>query len=1250
MTEFDRDRTPKLDSASLADQDVLSSSGTSSPSEVHAPSETILNELSVERYRSLAENATQIVWETDLVGNFTWVSPSVEIVLGWRPQELTASSEDELCSDDDLELLLQMRSRVARGERFDGFEIRYLTKAGEIRTLISHRASLADERGTVTRVVSGLSDITETVISRSRMAESESRLRQIAEYSSDFVLLIDVDDTIEWVSSSATILLGWTVEQLLGTSSWDLLHPDDREKVEHAHRFPHHGTSVAGAVRIRTATGGYRWMSTRSRVTRDARGVPTGRVIAQRDVEQEVGNFAQLTASVERYRFLAENANGIVYEIDRDGIIQWISPSVQRELGFQPEDLIGRPSITMIYPDDVQKVVARRHMNFDRRPHSLLEVRYMDTDGKVHWMSVRDHLLKSAGGETLHGVIGLTNIDDEVAARDALALSEGRYRLLAENSNDVVLECDERGIITWASPSVFQVLGYQVEEISNMSFLNLIDGAQRNKVSVWWALVALGERVESREARLRLSTDDYLWMELRAHLVNLEGGNESNIIVTLRNIEAEVSIRRANAALSSGSRAMIHSTRESDLLNRMCQVAVDDGGYALAWYGRKMSDDQRSMGIVARSRGDTDYLDDLQVSWSDVPLGRGPTGTAARTGQVIVANDLRYEAGYSPWLSRALENGLYASIALPVTIEGVVDGVLTVYASESNSFDSFAVSVLEDLATAIGHGISKIRNEVKLVDALRDHQLLSSVIEQAGDAIVVSDQNSKIIYVNPAATRSSGYSSEELVGQNPRIFQSGLQSRAFYERMWVSLGAGKPWRGVLTNRRKDGDIFEEDTTISPIFDADGALMAYVAVKHDLTSERRLEAELQRETSDRDAVVDIMREIRPLMTLDATADAFCEAATRLEGVDAAALGRVSHRREFVSVANRGPLSLSTFLDGLNVQQLTEYGFDLMGGPVQITRNSQTGSPGLTFASELFSSGIHGIVLAPIRWEGELIGVLVLATRSEESSKQATSGFAYFEELATYAGSLIGAQAMVDLHDDALRNEIQDIIDNRRFHPVFQPFINLETNAVVGYEALTRFDDGLRPDLRFIDAHEVGLGSALEAVCVQAAFDAAKDLDHGLFLSVNFSPTALLDGQAVRTLAESGLNVVIELTEHAPIGDYAMVRRALDEIPHCRVAVDDAGAGYTSLRHILELRPDFVKLDVSIVRHIDTDPARQAMAAAMCHFATHDGTIIIAEGVESLAEAETLRSIAAPLGTKGILAQGFIFAAPAPFESL
>jgi EAL domain-containing protein (putative c-di-GMP-specific phosphodiesterase class I) len=207
-------------------------------------------------------------------------------------------------------------------------------------------------------------------------------------------------------------------------------------------------------------------------------------------------------------------------------------------------------------------------------------------------------------------------------------------------------------------------------------------------------------------------------------------------------------------------------------------------------------------------------------------------------------------------------------------------------------------------------------------------------------------------------------------------------------------------------------------------------------------------------------------------------------------------------------------------------------------------------------------------------------------------------------------------------------------------VYQPIVQLETGEPAGYEALTRFADGVPPDVRFAEAAAAGLGTDYELAAMRAATETADDLPGDAYLSLNVSPDVVVG--SVRRLAEilrrSSRQIVLEVTEHARIADYAAFRRAVGHLDEATVAIDDAGAGYASLRHILELRPAFAKLDMSLVRGIDGDPLRQGLVAGLAYFAVRTGCRLIAEGVERQEEAGTLRGIGVEF------AQGYLFGRP------
>ncbi len=208
---------------------------------------------------------------------------------------------------------------------------------------------------------------------------------------------------------------------------------------------------------------------------------------------------------------------------------------------------------------------------------------------------------------------------------------------------------------------------------------------------------------------------------------------------------------------------------------------------------------------------------------------------------------------------------------------------------------------------------------------------------------------------------------------------------------------------------------------------------------------------------------------------------------------------------------------------------------------------------------------------------------------------------------------------------------------------QPIVDLETGEWVAVEALARFPDHRAPDLWFAEAHEAGVGIELERRALEVAVRALPLLPPGVSLSINASPAMVLDRGLVEVLDGCGApreRLVVEITEHAAVSGYEDIRAAL--LPHrergLQLAVDDTGAGYSSFAHVLRLRPDIIKLDRSLLADIDHDAARRAFVTAIVLMALELDARVTAEGVETAAELDTLRS----LGVDTV--QGYLLARP------
>lgn len=227
--------------------------------------------------------------------------------------------------------------------------------------------------------------------------------------------------------------------------------------------------------------------------------------------------------------------------------------------------------------------------------------------------------------------------------------------------------------------------------------------------------------------------------------------------------------------------------------------------------------------------------------------------------------------------------------------------------------------------------------------------------------------------------------------------------------------------------------------------------------------------------------------------------------------------------------------------------------------------------------------------------------------------------------------------------AIHRRIRATIDDGSFHVLYQPIVALDGGHTMGYEALARFPSAPEagPQPWFDDAWLVGLGAELELATARVALEGLDHVEEDAYLAINFSPETLLSSGFDRLFADVPLRrIVIEVTEHARVLDYAPVRRRLDELraSGARVAIDDLGTGHAGLNHLLQFRPEILKVDLSIVQGVRRDRMRRAIAATFATFAAHLGADLVAEGIESAEDQDALEILGLTAG------QGFHIAKP------
>jgi EAL domain-containing protein (putative c-di-GMP-specific phosphodiesterase class I) len=316
------------------------------------------------------------------------------------------------------------------------------------------------------------------------------------------------------------------------------------------------------------------------------------------------------------------------------------------------------------------------------------------------------------------------------------------------------------------------------------------------------------------------------------------------------------------------------------------------------------------------------------------------------------------------------------------------------------------------------------------------------------------------------------------------------------------------------------------------------------------------------------------------------------------------------------------------------------------PEVITDTAEVSAASELGFTRLVPVGAH--LCVPVRlYDGTVYGTLVCigAIADPSLGPRDVSLMRVFAEMAAeHIESDLQAQEQAY----TLMGKVQSVLNGGAISLVYQPVFDLKAAQVIGFEGLARFTTTpmRSPDAWFADAVIVGLDVALEMKVIEQALASFSSLPEGIYVGFNVSPNIAINGQLDRAFKAVPLDrIVLEINEHVSIREYDEIAKALRPLraQGLRISVDDTGGGLSSFRHILSLRPDIVKIPMSLTRNIDTDAARRALASALIQFAGENGSEVIAEGVETANELKALKAL-------GVMrAQGYFLGRPAPLTT-
>ncbi len=764
------------------------------------------------KYRMLAENMKDVVWIADVeTSRFLYVSPSIEGLCGRTAADVLAQPLDAaIVPDRRAAVLERLRAAAAdcrAGRRapdtFFTLEIPLARPDGAVVETEAVCRFWPNERTGRLELHGSSRDVSARQRAESALAAAVQRYDLLARHNRVISWELDAAGVYTYVSDMAAEILGYRPEEMVGRMHfYDLCPEETRAEFRRTGLdLLRRGEFVSGVLNSMVAKSGeIVWVSSTGIPVRDAQGRVAGFWGTDTDVTARVRAEDALRESERKYRMLTENMKDVVWILDADTLrFRYVSPSAEALCGYGVADILAGTLPDCVRPDQAEslreqlrrRVEEFRRGEIDDRTFFTFEMQQLRKQGPpfVSEAVARFWRDEATGRLELHGVTR------DVTERKR---AEEDYRTLFQNMLEGFalheLVADERG-----EPRDYRFLAVNpaFERMTGLTAADLL----------------------GRTAREVLPGLDEKWFEIYGNVVQtgLPAFFEDYSTPLGRNFE--VTAFRA----APGQFACIFS----DVTER--KLALDELRESRRRYVSLLAN---LPGMAYRCRNDR--------TWTMEFVSQGCQDLTGYAPEDLVANR---KTSYNDLIVPAYRTRIW----------DVWQDVLRAHGRFEMEYEIAARDGTVKWVWEQGEGVYDDRGEVVALEgfisdvtarkrAESERERLTRAIEQSGETILITDADSKILYVNPAFTRVTGYAREEVLGQTPRVFQSGRHDREFYRAMWAALKAGRTWEGQLVNKRKDGSLYTELAAISPVRDAAGRIVNFVAVKRDVTQELRVEEE------------------------------------------------------------------------------------------------------------------------------------------------------------------------------------------------------------------------------------------------------------------------------------------------------------------------------------------------------------------------------------------------------------------------
>ena len=794
-------------------------------------------------------------------------------LLGYSRAEFQELNAIIISHPDDVEKSTSLQKKLIEGE-IDTYRIdkRFIKKDKSFVWCEVSASVIKDQNDNVINTIKIIYDITGRKQAEQALEQEKRRLA--------LILIGTGAGTWEWNIQTGVIiindrwaeLIGYTIEELAPVTfdTWQkYTNPDDLKYSEKLLEKHFQGTLdyFDSELRMKHKNGDWMWLRCRGKINEwDSEARPLLMSGTHLDINERKEAEKAKEKALNLFNNITSYVPGVVYQYllrpDGSSCFPYASEAITEIYQVTPEEVREDASKVFenIHPNDLESVGASIEESAKYLTPWKKEFRVKFKDGEIRHLYGNSKPQKQEDGSVLwHGYIH--DITENKIIENSLRESEEKYRGLVENAlygiliyvEDKIAFINNEGLRMLGAKDKKEVIGKSVLQFVHPD--NIEDIVQRMKD-------VIKDTNASAIVETKFISVDGIPFDAEIKAIPTLYDNKVAVQVIVHDISLQKQaaldlnkINRVYELISQINNLIIRNHNREELFQEICNIAVHFGKFRMSWIG--FLNDDNTISTAAFAGFENGYFAKRALtSFSDVQEKRGPTRIALNEGRAIICNDIANDEMMKPFRKEALERGYYSMMSIPIFVRNKNVAAFNLYSDEKNFFSSEEeISLLEKITLNIAFALESILIEEDRKRTEQKISQLSLAVEQSPVTIIITNTEGDIEYVNPKFVETTGYTLEEVVGKNPRFLKSGHNTPEEYKNLWQTITAGKDWNGEFKNKKKDGTLFWESSSISPLLNAQGITTHYIAVNENVTDrkiaeEELINAKLRAEESDR----------------------------------------------------------------------------------------------------------------------------------------------------------------------------------------------------------------------------------------------------------------------------------------------------------------------------------------------------------------------------------------------------------------